>query len=70
MSRWTSSGEGTFYREVKRARKQRRCEDCRRPLEVGEPYVEHRAAPWSEWGSAYSIATCGIKLGDCPGAPR
>ena len=41
-------------------------------LDVGQPYVEHRASPWSEFaqGHAYSIATCGIKTSDCRAEPR
>lgn len=71
MSGWVANDEGTFYRQVAHSRKRRRCDECRRLLDVGEPYVEHRAAPWAEFaqGHAYSIATCGIKTSDCPG-PR
>lgn len=75
MSAWVRSNSGTYYRPVKRARKQRRCEDCRRVLEVGAPYVEHRATMWAEFvadagGGAYSITTCGIKTSDCPEVER
>lgn len=73
MTTWVPTGDGTYCRTVQRARKERRCEECRRVLPVGEPYVEHRATMWTEltgYGRPYSIATCGIKTSDCPERAR
>lgn len=68
MTKWVATGDGTYCRTVGRARRERRCEECRRVLPVGAAYVEHRATRWSEltgYGGFYSIATCGIKTSDC-----
>jgi hypothetical protein len=64
---WQRVGTGTYLRRIKAARRVRRCDGCGRRLPAGGPYVEHRAAMWSEFtDGAYSIATCGEKTSDCP----
>lgn len=67
MSGWVRADSGTFYRQVARSRKDRRCEECHRLLPAGGPYTEHRATMWSEFSdTAYSIYACGPKTDDCP----
>lgn len=67
MSGWVRTDTGTYRRNVRRARVDRRCEDCGAPLPAGQPYTEHRATMWSEFsdGRAYSIHTCGDLTSDC-----
>lgn len=70
MSGWVRTNTGTYRRNIKRSRRDRRCEECLALLPVGQPYTEHRATMWSEFsdGSAYSIHTCGERTSDCRGS--
>ena len=66
MSGWIPTGSGTFRRDVRRSRRDRRCFQCGSLIPAGSAYSELRAGPWFEFADRfYGYPACGPTTEDC-----